>query len=270
MSFTPMSFCRPMKMTKLRLKEISKSFSLEQSSHQVLSGINLMVHSGQFVSILGPSGCGKSTLFNIISGILRFDKGEIEIDGRKEKQLSGKCGYMFQDALLFPWKTTLQNIMLGLEVKGVDKKIAKEKAGGLLKQFNLYQYAEAHPQALSGGMKQRIALLRTIAFNSSFLLLDEPFGSLDAITRTTLHLYLLDLWEKFNSTVIFTTHDVREALFLSDKVYVLSEKPAKIVGELDNELPRPRKIEDMVGPQAAILEKELIDMLKQTSAYDPV
>ena len=257
-----------MKMTELRLKEISKSFSLDQDTHQILAGINLNVLSGQFVSILGPSGCGKSTLFNIISGILPFDSGEIEINGQKEKQLRGKCGYMFQDALLFPWKTTLQNIMLGFEVKGVSKKMAKEKSRELLKQFRLFGYADAYPQALSGGMKQRIALLRTIAFNSSFLLLDEPFGSLDAITRTTLHLYLLDLWKKFQSTVIFTTHDIREALFLSDKVYVLSEKPSKIIGELDNDLPRPRKIEDMVGPQAAILEKKLMDMLKQTSAYD--
>lgn len=253
---------------KLNLKQITKIFPFPKGSLQVLNNINLQIPTGQFISLLGPSGCGKSTLFNIISGIMPPSSGTIYLDNKDITSQTGHCGYMFQDHLLLPWKTVLDNITLGFEIKGQTHSEAKQQAEALLKEFNLYQYAHLHPDTLSGGMKQRIALLRTIAFNSSFLLLDEPFGSLDAITRTTLHHYLIDLWQKFQSTILFTTHDIREALFLSDRVYVLSKKPTKIIGYIEINLPRPRTAVDLTTPEASKLEAQLIQLLKQATVYE--
>lgn len=241
---------------KLKISNISLSFE-----EKVLDNIFLEVKAGEIVSIIGPSGCGKSTLFNVISGILKQNKGSIKIDGLEQKQRQGKFGYMFQEPLLFPWLKVLENVMLGYEIKGIEKTQAKTKALDLLKKFNLLEYAGFYPDSLSGGMKQKAALLRTIAFNSSILLLDEPFGSLDAITRSSLHLYLLEIWEKLKLTIIFTTHDIREAIFLSDRIYVLSKKPATIIDCLKINLPRPRKIGDLTSPKFVELEKKLINLL---------
>ncbi len=241
---------------KLFIENLSLSFEQE-----VIKNISLEIFAGEIVSIIGPSGCGKSTLFNIISGILLQDSGVIAIDGREEKLRQGKFGYMFQEPLLFPWFTVCENVMLGYEVKGLAKNEAGINTSDLLKKFNLFEYANFYPDSLSGGMKQKVALLRTVAFNSSILLLDEPFGSLDAITRSSLHLYLLEICKKLNLTVIFTTHDIREAIFLSDRVYVLSKKPATIVDCLEINLPRPRKREDLTSKQFVELEKKLMNLL---------
>jgi ABC-type nitrate/sulfonate/bicarbonate transport system ATPase subunit len=242
---------------KLIIDNLSLSFGQE-----VIKNISLEIFEGEIVSIIGPSGCGKSTLFNIISGILIQNKGIIKIDGKEEKQRQGKFGYMFQEPLLFPWLKVLENVMLGYEVKGLAKNEARIKVLNLLKKFSLFEYAGFYPDSLSGGMKQKVALLRTIAFNSSLLLLDEPFGSLDAITRSSLHLYLLEIWKRLKLTIIFTTHDIREAIFLSDRIYVLSKKPATVVDCLETSLPRPRKIEDLTSSKFVELEKKLISLLK--------
>jgi ABC-type nitrate/sulfonate/bicarbonate transport system ATPase subunit len=154
--------------------------------------------------------------------------------------------------------------MLGYEIKGIEKPLAKTQALSLLKQFGLLDYAHLYPNTLSGGMKQKVSLLRTIAFNSSFLLLDEPFGSLDAITRSELHLYLLEIWKKLKLTIMLTTHDIREAVFLSDRVYILSKKPSQIIDCLLITLPRPRKLEDLTSEKFIYLEKKLMNLLKQS------
>jgi len=241
---------------KLIINNLSKFFGQE-----IIKNISLEIFDQEIVSVIGPSGCGKSTLFNIISGILPQDKGVIKIDGLDEKQRQGKFGYMFQEPLLFPWLKVLENVMLGYEVKGLVKNEAKIKALDLLKKFNLFEYANFYPDSLSGGMKQKVALLRTIAFNSSLLLLDEPFGSLDAITRSSLHLYLLEIWKKLKLTIIITTHDIREAIFLSDRIYVLSKKPATVVDCLETNLPRPRKIGNLTSSKFVELEKKLMNLL---------
>lgn len=241
---------------KLVIKNLSKSFEQE-----IIKNISLEIFDQEIISIIGPSGCGKSTLFNIISGILPEDNGTIMINGKEEKNRQGKFGYMFQEPLLFPWAKTINNVMLGYEVKGLMKDKARTRASKLLKKFHLFEYANFYPNALSGGMKQKVALLRTIAFNSSLLLLDEPFGSLDAITRSSLHLYLLEIWKKLKLTIIITTHDIREAIFLSDRVYVLSKKPAVIVDCLETSLPRPRKIGDLTSSKFVDLEKKLMNLL---------
>jgi ABC-type nitrate/sulfonate/bicarbonate transport system ATPase subunit len=244
---------------KLTIKNLFQAYKrVDDVPLQVVKNISLEINEGEIVSIIGPSGCGKSTLFNIISGILSQDSGVIQIDGKEEKNRQGKFGYMFQEPLIFPWAKVLENVMLGYEVKGLIKSRARLKALKLLKEFSLFEYANFYPDVLSGGMKQKIALLRTIAFNSSLLLLDEPFGSLDAITRSSLHLYLLEIWKKLKLTVLFTTHDIREALFLSDRVYVLSKKPAKVIYCLKVNLPRPRKI---TSPEFVKLESKLIGLL---------
>jgi ABC-type nitrate/sulfonate/bicarbonate transport system ATPase subunit len=242
--------------SKLIVKNLSVTFETE-----IIKNISLKVNEGEIISIIGPSGCGKSTLFDVISGILIQNKGLIKIDGLNEKQRQGKFGYMFQESSLFPWLRVLENVMLGFEIKGIKKEEAKSKAFDLLKKFNLFEYANFYPDSLSGGMKQKVALLRTIAFNSSLLLLDEPFGSLDAITRSFLHLYLLEIWEKLKLTIIFTTHDIREAIFLSDRIYILSKKPATVVNCIKTNLSRPRKIKDIISFKFIEMEKKLMNML---------
>ena len=242
--------------SKLIINNLSLSFEQE-----VIKNISLEIFDQEIVSVIGPSGCGKTTLFNIISGILLQDRGTIKIDEKGEKNRKGKFGYMFQEPLLFPWLKVLENVMLGYEIKGLVKNKARIKALDLLKKFSLFEYANFYPDSLSGGMKQKAALLRTIAFNSSLLLLDEPFGSLDAITRSSLHLYLLEIWKRLKLTIIFTTHDIREAIFLSDRIYVLSKKPAQIIYCLKVNLPRPRKIGDLTSLKFVELEKKLMNLL---------
>lgn len=244
------------KTPKLEIKNLSVTFETE-----IIKNISFKVDEGEIISIIGPSGCGKSTLFNVISGILDQTKGSVEIDGSAEDQRQGRFGYMFQEPLLFPWLKVLENVMLGFEIKGLEKKLAKTKAVDLLKKFDLFKQANFYPNSLSGGMKQKGALLRTIAFNSDLLLLDEPFGSLDAISRSSLHLYLLDIWKKLGLTIIFTTHDIREAIFLSDRVYVLSKKPTIVTDCIKIHLTRPREISDQTSKKFIEIEKKLMGLL---------
>lgn len=241
---------------KLEIKDLSVTFETE-----IVKNISLKVDKGEIISIIGPSGCGKSTLFNVISGILDQNKGSIKVDGSTEDKRQGRFGYMLQEPLLFPWLKVLENVMLGFEIKGLEKNEAKTKALDLLRKFDLFKQANFYPDSLSGGMKQKAALLRTIAFNSDLLLLDEPFGSLDAITRSNLHLYLLDVWKKLGLTIIFTTHDIREAVFLSDRVYVLSKKPATVIDCIKINLSRPRKIRDLTSKKFVTIEKRLMGLL---------
>lgn len=244
------------KEEKLTIDNLSLAFD-----ETVIKDVSMKILDQEIVSIIGPSGCGKSTLFNIISSVLVQDKGIIKIDGKEEINRQGKFGYMFQEPLLFPWLKVLENVMLGYEIKGLSKDRSRIKALDLLKKFDLYKYANLYPDSLSGGMKQKAALLRTIAFNSSILLLDEPFGSLDAITRSSLHLYLLEVWKKLKLTIVFTTHDIREAIFLSDRIYVLSKKPARIIACVKTKLLRPRKISDLTSKKFVVLEKRLMNLL---------
>ncbi len=244
----------------LSIKHLSKSFD----TLKVLDDISLYVENHEFVSIIGPSGSGKSTLFHSIAGVEEFDSGEVFVKNKKTKMLSGKFGYMPQDASLFPWKTVLENIMLGQEILGKSKSNAKEKAMELLERFDLQEFINNYPATLSGGMQQRVALLRTVLFNPTFLLLDEPFGSLDALTRQFAQLWLLEVLEEFHSSALFITHDIQEAILLSDRIYVFSSRPATIVEEIKVDLPRPRTLADLTKPKAISLEKKLLSLLMKT------
>src|SRR2546429_4695988 len=210
---------------------------------------------------MGPRGCGKSRFFNIVAGIETRDAGMIAIDGEADGARAEKTGYMPQQPLLLPWKTVEENVVLGLDVRRVPRKKALFEAHALLKRFGLMDFAQYYPAALSGGMRQRVALLRTVLFNRSFLLLDEPFGALDALTRLSCQVWLLDVWQEFHSSVLFITHDMREAMLLSDRIYVLSARPARVLRIVDVDLPRPRQPEQLALPQSVQLEQVLMSIL---------
>lgn len=245
----------------LDVKGLAKTYQSSQGSVLTLAGISLSVDQGEFVSIIGPSGCGKSTFFNLVSGLERPDEGRILLKGREITGERGHVSYMLQKDLLLPWRSVLDNCILGMEVSGIAKKEAREKAQVLLAEFGLSSYADSFPSVLSGGMRQRAAFLRTMLSGREILLLDEPFGSLDAFTKSEMHQWLLGVWEKYHPTVLFITHDVEEALLLSDRIYVFSQRPAVISLELSVKFERPRSRELLTAPQFIGLKKTLLEKL---------
>jgi ABC-type nitrate/sulfonate/bicarbonate transport system ATPase subunit len=251
---------------QLSVQAVTKSYRVGNGgrgkrSLEVLLPIDLTVGYGEFVTVIGPSGCGKSTLFNIIAGVDVHSSGHIAIDGAMDGVRAGKTGYMPQKPLLLPWRTVEENVLLGLDILRVPFKQAQQRAIELLKRFGLAEFAHSYPSALSGGMQQRIALLRTTLFNSSFLLLDEPLGALDALTRLSMQMWIQEVWQAFHASVLFITHDVREAVLLSDRIYVLSARPAHVVHIAQIDLPRPRLQEHLALPYAIQLEQELLTLL---------
>lgn len=246
---------------KIEVSQVSKAFHVNGQRMDTLRNLSLWAAQGEFVTLIGPSGCGKSTLFNVICGLLEPDTGQVWLDGALAAVRTGRVGYMPQKDLLLPWRKVLDNVILGSEIAGNDLDTARQEARALLPLFGLAGFADAYPATLSGGMRQRAALLRTFLTHQDVLLLDEPFGALDAITRMELQDWLLQVWSRLRKTVLFITHDVEEAIFLSDRVYVLTPRPARIVLELSIPLPRPRS-RDMVLTEAfARVKKELLQAL---------
>jgi ABC-type nitrate/sulfonate/bicarbonate transport system ATPase subunit len=250
-----------MQPSKLLVQGMTKSFLQGRQSLEILDFIDLEVAQGEFVSLIGPSGCGKSTLFTIIAGLEAPDAGSLAIDGQTAGSRTGKAGYMPQQSLLLPWRTVEENVLLGLDVRRVPRRQSLEQARDLLKRFGLLKFAQNYPATLSGGMRQRVALLRTVLFHAHFLLLDEPFGALDALTRLSCQMWLLDLWQEVHASVLFITHDVREAILLSDRIYVLSARPARVLRVAEVPLARPRQMEQLSDPLAVQLERELVSLL---------
>jgi NitT/TauT family transport system ATP-binding protein len=220
---------------QLSVRNIRKSFSGKAGEIAVLDDLSFGINERDFVSIIGPSGCGKTTIFNIIAGLLEPDSGTMQYRGTEIESLRGRVGYMMQKDLLFPWRTVLGNVLLGLETRGVDRAEAEGKAREYLKGFGLSGFENAYPKTLSGGMRQRVALIRTLIMDPDILLLDEPFSALDYQTRLYLEGVLKDAVETYNKTVILVTHDIDEAVALSKRVIVLSGRPArvKIVHDID-------------------------------------
>ena len=254
---------------KLELRGLSKSFG----ALEVLRDLSLEAHAGEFVAILGPSGCGKSTAFSVLTGGTAAGGGDILVDGNSRAVPAGHFAYMPQSDALLPWRRLLDNATLGLEVRGMPRAQARERVRPLLETFGLAGFERAYPFQLSGGMRQRAALLRTVVQECEVMLLDEPFGALDALTRTEMQRWLEGVWERFRWTVLLITHDVREAVFLADRIYVLSPRPATVVAELAVPLPRPRTLATLGDPQFAQLETELLARLlsrpSQESAIPP-
>ena len=247
---------------KLELRGLSKTFRDGSVPLPALAEVSLIVQPGEFVTLIGPSGSGKSTLFNIIVGLTEPDAGTILFDGEPPARGGRpRAAYMPQRDLLLPWRTVLENVILPLEVAGRPRPEARARARELLPLFGLEAFADAYPAALSGGLRQRAALLRTLLTDRDVLLLDEPFGALDALTRRELQDWLLDLWGRFRPTVLLITHDVEEALYLGDRVVVLSARPARVALTLDVRLPRPRRRGLITLPEFGRQEAELLQAL---------
>jgi putative hydroxymethylpyrimidine transport system ATP-binding protein len=241
-------------------KIVVDGLSVSFGELRVLDDLSFDVAPGEFVSVIGPSGCGKSTLFNVLAGLLEPDRGEVLVDGAPAGRET--FGYMPQKDLLFPWRTVLDNTTLGLEVAGMRRRDAREKARALFAPFGLAGFERSRPEELSGGMRQRAALLRTVVQDREVLLLDEPFGALDSLTRTAMQEWLEGVRDRYGWTVLLITHDIREAVFLSDRVLVLSPRPARVRGEVAVDLARPRAVEVVTDPTFAAAEAGLLAALR--------
>ncbi|RAU92580.1 ABC transporter ATP-binding protein [Paenibacillus sp. YN15] len=246
---------------KIQISGVSKTFRRGGQEISAMKETNLSIEEGRFVSIIGPSGCGKSTLFNIIAGLTPPSTGEVIADGRNIVGKAGYVGYMLQKDMLLPWRTILDNIVLGMEIRGVSRKEAVNRALPLMEKYGLKGFDKHYPKELSGGMRQRAALLRTLLYDRDIILLDEPFGALDAQTRLAMQNWLLQIWADFRKTVLFVTHDIDEAIYLSDDIYVFSSRPGRIKSKITVTMDRPRKTEDMTSPAFMDLKHHLMELL---------
>lgn len=247
------------------LRQLAHTFREDGRVVEALSGVDLSIVRGSFVSLVGPSGCGKSTLLKVLAGLLQPSSGEALVDGASVAGKPGHVGYMPQKDLLLPWRRVLGNATLGAEISGMGKAEARARALALFETFGLTGFERAWPSHLSGGMRQRLALLRTFLQPNDVLLLDEPFGALDAITRRQMHHWLQGVWLGHPRTVLLVTHDVEEALFLSDTVYVMTPRPGRIATRVDVEEPRPRGNAFVLTPRFTVLKAELLAALEQPS-----
>lgn len=254
--------------TRLQLVGIEKTFPGPSGSIEALRDINLTVDDGSFVAIVGPSGCGKSTLLNIVSGLEQPSTGRILFEGEAVADRLGRTAYMHQRDLLLPWRTVLGNAILGLEAAGTQKRVAVDRARELLPRFGLEEFADSYPAVLSGGMRQRVAFLRTVLTEKPIFLLDEPFGALDALTRATMQEWLLGLWDELRRTILFITHDVEEALLLADRVAVMSGRPGHFLQVVEVPLPRPRRYEMISDPEFVRLKSDLLESLRRSMQVD--
>lgn len=230
----------------MRVRGVSRTYRDRAKTTRALEGTDIDIPDGKFVTIVGPSACGKSTLLNLFCGLDKPDTGSIETPSLGNGDLLGRVGYMPQQDMLMPWRTVTDNAAVGLECLGLSKEEARRQVGGHLARFGLSGFELSYPGQLSGGMRQRVAMLRTFLCGRKINLLDEPFGKLDAITRASMQSWLLEYWQENRCTIVFVTHDIDEALFLSDVVHLMSPRPGRIVLSLEVDLPRPRHYGDVV------------------------
>jgi NitT/TauT family transport system ATP-binding protein len=248
-------------MSDIEIRNVSLVYDTPSGLVQAVDAASLRIAASEFLCIVGPSGCGKSTLLNIIAGFLAPTSGEIRIGGRAVTGHGMDRGVVFQDfAQLFPWRTALGNVAFGLEMKGVGKEARENIALEHLALVRLEKFAHSYPHHLSGGMQQRVAIARALAYNPSVLLMDEPFAALDAQTRDLLHDELERIWSETGRTIIFVTHNVREAVRLGDRVVLLTFRPGRVKSEFPVDLPRPRSLED---PQVALAARAVLDELRE-------
>ena len=248
-------------MSVLQVKNVSKAFDDEQ----IISNISLELHAGEIVSLLGVSGGGKTTLFNIIAGLSAPDAGEVVLEGETITSKPGKISYMLQKDLLLPHRTIVDNVALPLIIRGMKKKEARKKASGYFEEFGLEGTEHKYPAQLSGGMKQRAALLRTYLFSEKVALLDEPFSALDMLTKGAVHQWYLDVMEKIQLSTLFITHDIDEAVLLSDRIYLLTGKPGTITKEIVIKEPKPRRKDFNLSEEFLHYKREIISHLEGAS-----
>ena len=240
-----------------------KNLSFNYPNNYILKDINIHVNKGEIVSILGGSGVGKTTLFNVIAGLISPSEGTVEMNGTDITGKSGNISYMLQKDLLLPFKTVIDNVSLPLVIKGEKKKFAREKAEKYFMQFGLEGTEKKYPNQLSGGMRQRAALLRTYLFSNETALLDEPFSALDAITKHRMHLWYLDIMKQIKMSTLFITHDIDEAIILSDRIYILSGSPGKITAEIEVDIDRGGDNEELqLSEKFLKYKREILEYLK--------
>lgn len=253
----------------LRIQHVSKSFQSKNGSVNVLEDINLEIKQGEFVCLVGPSGCGKTTLMNIVAGLEKADSGEIWANGCMVSGAGTDRVVIFQEAALFPWLNVIRNVEFGLKLKGISSRERRNIALEYLKMVHLTKFQNAHIHELSGGMKQRVAIARALAMNPDMLLMDEPFSALDAQTRWILHFELQNIWMKTKKTILFVTHNIREAVCLADRIFILSTSPGRIKKEFFVDLPRPRDDNDVhVAEYSTRIMKELKAEIDKVVKYE--
>ncbi|MCY6370683.1 ABC transporter ATP-binding protein [Clostridium ganghwense] len=245
------------------LKFCNVDFKYDKDSNFLIEDLNFHVNKSEFVSIIGPSGCGKSTIFRLICSLEKAVGGDIFVNGDNINKLKGYIGYMPQKDLLIPWRTISQNTSLPLEVGGKTSKEAKKKAEEYLEVFGLHKYKDKYPKDLSGGMRQRVSFIRTLLTGTKLMLLDEPFSALDAITKISMQEWLLTQWSTLKKTIVFITHDVEEALFLSNRIFVVSEKPITKLKEVTVPIGYPRNRHMLNRPEILDIKEQLVNELKQ-------
>ncbi|VVE14796.1 Taurine import ATP-binding protein TauB [Pandoraea pneumonica] len=249
----------------LEIKSIVKKYKRKGHVFHALGPVDLTIKQGEFITILGPSGCGKTTLLHILGGFDQATSGGIQVNGRPIDGPTRKVGMVFQEATLFPWKTVLQNIAWPIEQTGASKGEALEAATEYLDKVGLHRFGKAYPSELSGGMRQRAALARTLAMKPEVLLMDEPFGALDAQTREEMQEELTRVWQTSGLTVVFITHDIPEAIFLGDRVVVLGGKPGTVIEDCRIELPRPRNAETKMDPKVLEYRAHLGNLVRHAA-----
>jgi NitT/TauT family transport system ATP-binding protein len=249
----------------LEASGVRKSFSKDGRSLAVLDVERFSVQDGEFVTVIGPSGCGKSTLLHIMGGFIRAEAGAIQVHGRRVSGPGPDRGMMFQEFALFPWKTVAGNVAWGLEAQGMSKSKIGEVVDRHLEMIGLGDFRDHYPAELSGGMKQRVQLARVLAIDPEVLLMDEPFGALDAQTRETMQEELTRLWERTGKTIVFVTHDIDEAVYLGDRVVVLTARPGRIREEVKIDLPRPRGLEIKKSAQCHEYRNYIWDLIRAES-----
>ncbi|AFY95456.1 ABC transporter ATP-binding protein [Chamaesiphon minutus] len=250
---------------KLSIEHLSKSYPVRGDRHlNVLQDINLEIFPREFICLVGASGCGKSTLLNIIAGLTPPSSGAVLIDGRSVTGKPGSDrGMVFQGYTLYPWLTVAQNIAFGLQFQQMSKSAQREKVGYFLNVVGLEKFANSYPKQLSGGMKQRVAIARALANEPAVLLMDEPFGALDAQTKEQMQEFLLELWSKTHVTVLMITHDVEEAIYLSQRVYVLSCRPGRVQSEILVDLPEHRELDIKLAPEFVAIKRQVLQLMRQ-------
>ena len=247
-------------MSQIQIRHVHKAFSTGGAEVVALRGIDLDIPQGQFLCLLGPSGCGKSTLLNAVAGFSLPTTGEILVEGTPVAAPGPDRGMVFQEYALFPWMTVEANIAFGLQIKGKSRGEIKDTVDGLLAMLHLEEFRSRFPKDLSGGMRQRVAIARVLALDSPILLMDEPFGALDALTRRTLQDELLRIWTGLKKTILFVTHSLEESIYLADRIVLLTYRPGTLKRDVVVDLPRPR---DPAGPEFNALKKELGALLME-------
>ena len=248
---------------RVKIDNVRKVYNGRNGEMIALNGVSLDIHENEFICVVGPSGCGKSTLLNIIAGLLEPTDGKVYCDGKEVVGTGTERGVVFQQYALFPWLTVKKNVMFALEMRGIKGKQAAEEAMKYLDMVDLRKFADSYPKELSGGMKQRVAIARAYAAEPEVLLMDEPFGALDAQTRTQLQTELLETWEKHNKTCFFITHDVDEAIILAQKVIIMSARPGRIKEIVNIDIPYPRTQETKMTPEFMALKNHIWSQVYQ-------